>query len=153
MSTYSRVFLHIVFGTKHRTMLIPSTIAPRLHAFIGGTIRDEKGTALAIGGMPDHVHLLVAWRTDETIANLVRDIKTRSSVWLHTTFPEIRTFAWQEGYGVFSVSESQREKVATYIARQEQHHASKSFRSELVELLEAHGVSYDPRYLPHGESE
>jgi putative transposase len=151
MSTYAKVFLHIVFGTNHRALLIPDTIRPRLHAFMGGTIRDEKGIAMAIGGMPDHVHLLVAWRTDDTIANLVRDVKTRSSAWLHREFSDMRSFAWQEGYGVFSVSESQREKVAAYIANQETHHASKSYREELVELLQAHGVEFDERYLPHGE--
>lgn len=151
MSTYSRVFLHIVFGTKFRDMTIPDDIRDRLHAFIGGTVRDEKGIAMAIGGMPDHVHLLVAWRTDDTIANLIRNIKTRSSSWMHKEFSHLKSFAWQEGYGVFSVSESQREKVATYIANQQEHHATRSYRDELVELLNAHGVEFDERYLPHGE--
>lgn len=151
MSTYSRVLLHIVFGTKHRERTIPDAVRPRLHAFLGGTVRDERGTALAIGGMPDHVHLLVAWRTDESIANLVRHLKTRSSAWMHKEIADMQTFAWQEGYGVFSVSESWRERVTNYIAHQPEHHAHRSFGEELVNLLRAHEVEFDPRYLPHGE--
>lgn len=151
MSTYCRIFLHIVFGTKHRGTVISDDIRERLHAFMGGIVRDEKGIAIAIGGMPDHVHLLVAWRTDDNVANLVRNIKTRSSSWMHQEFSELRTFAWQEGYGVFSVSESQRERVVNYIANQREHHATRSYREELVELLNAHGVAFDERYLPHGD--
>ena len=146
-STWTQLYLHIVFSTKDREPWINEALQQRLHPFLGGIVRDEGGVALAIGGMPDHVHLLVRWRTDDSIANLMRNVKARSSGWVHQEFPELRRFAWQEGYGVFSVSASLRETVTKYIEQQAQHHASRTFKEELVELLDRHGVEYDPRYL------
>jgi len=145
--TYSQILLHIVFSTKGREPWISPEIADRLYPFIGGIIRAERGVLLAIGGVEDHVHLLVRWRPDGSISDLMRTSKARSSRWVHETYPAVREFAWQEGYAVFSVSRSQEEVVKGYIARQREHHAAEDFKSELLKLLEAHGVEYDARYV------
>ena len=105
------------------------------------------GLALEIGGMPDHVHLLLGWRRDESLATLMRNVKARSSAWIHREFPNLVKFAWQEGYGAFTVSASQRETVCEYIARQEEHHHKRTFQEEYLELLKRSGVDYDERYL------
>ena len=100
----------------------------------------------AIGGVEDHVHLLISLKTTHTIADLMRDLKKDSSAWTAENFE--RDFAWQEGYAVFSVSATHAEAVRDYIARQEEHHRKTSFREELQALLEKQGVAYDPKYLP-----
>ncbi len=145
-STWSQVLLHIVFSTKGRKPLIEATGADDLYGFIGGIVRDEGGTLLAIGGMPDHIHMLARWRTDKSISELVRDVKTRSSRWMRQS-RGVKPFAWQVGYGVFSVSQSQARVVKTYIKNQPAHHAKRSFREELVSMLKVHEVEYDEKYL------
>jgi len=85
--TYSRLLYHVVFSTKRRAAMIKSEIQPRVHEYLGGVIRGERGTPFQIGGMPDHVHLLFSWRTDEPIAMLMRKVKAHSSGWIHRTFP------------------------------------------------------------------
>ena len=102
---------------------------------------------LEIGGVADHVHILFSWRTDEGISVLTRNLKANSSKWIHQTFPDLREFAWQEGYAIFSVSESICERVREYIRTQEEHHRKKTFQEELVEFLRAHRVDYDEKYL------
>src|SRR5262249_6460089 len=109
--------------------------------------RAEKGAAHQIGGVPDHVHLLVRWRTDESIATLMRMVKSRSSAWVHDTFPTHQSFQWQEGYGAFTVSQSQSDVVDQYIRNQRAHHREKTFQAEFIALLDAHGIEYDERYL------
>lgn len=145
--TYTRLLYHVVFSTKGRRAMIKPDLQPRIHEYLGGIIRSEGGTALRIGGMPDHVHFLIRWKTDESIASLLRIIKCNSSKWIHETIPGMESFAWQEGYSAFTVSESQKEAVDRYIANQEEHHRGRPFEVELVELLRAHRVDYDPRYV------
>jgi REP element-mobilizing transposase RayT len=144
--TFASVTLHIVFSTKGRGTWITEKIETRLHAFMGGIVRDQKGKPLAIGGIEDHVHLLVGWRTDSTIADLVRHVKTRSSRWMRESIA-IREFAWQEGYSVFSVSPSMMPRARQYILTQREHHTSRDFKSELLALLKAHNVDFDERYV------
>ena len=145
--TYSKILLHIVFSTKGRARLIAPELESRLHPYIGGIVREEQGVLRAIGGTGNHVHLLVGWRTDETVATLVRRAKSGSSQWVHETFPEMEAFAWQEGYGVFSVSASQVERVEQYIQNQAEHHKLRTFEEELVALLEKHRIEYEEKYL------
>ncbi len=145
--TYSQILLHVVFSTKRREAWITPELAERLYPYIGGIIRAERGVLLDIGGVADHVHLYLRWRPDESISNLMRTAKSRSSAWIHETFPALRGFAWQEGYSVFSVSKSQEPAVKVYIANQAAHHAREDFKSELLRLLDAHGVEYDERYV------
>lgn len=145
--TYSQILLHIVFSTKYRVPLITPEIAPRLYAYMGGIVRAEKGVLFDIGGIADHVHMYLRWRTDETVANLMRAVKARSSAWVHETFPALHAFAWQEGYAAFSVSKSQEPAVKNYIANQEAHHRTQDFKAELLQLLQRHGIPYDERYI------
>ncbi len=144
---YSNVLLHIITATKNREPHITADLQPRLYDYLGGVVRGEGGTLYAIGGIEDHVHLLIRWRVDMTIADLLRKAKGGSSLWVHNTFPDHRAFKWQEGYSVFSVSQSIADKVKHYIQTQTEHHRVRTFQDELVELLHLHNVEYDPKYL------
>jgi len=145
--THSQILLHIVFSTKRREPWITSEVASRLYPYIGGIIRDEKGVLFDIGGVEDHVHLYLRWRTDRAISDLMRELKSGSSKWIHDTFPTLGAFAWQEGYGVFSVSKSREEAVKRYIAGQAEHHGKEDFRSEYMRMLRVHGIEFDERYV------
>ena len=145
-STYSSIHLHVVFSTKHRQPLIAPAWRPRLHAFVGGAIRTLEASPEAIGGVEDHVHLLIGLKPIHRVSDLVREVKKASSHWI-VRETEAKAFAWQEGYAAFSVSASSQREVRDYIARQEEHHRKRSFREELVLFLERSGVTYDERYL------
>jgi REP element-mobilizing transposase RayT len=143
--TYTQLFYHLVFSTKNREPLILPAWRPDLHAYIGGIVRNRRGELIAAGGIPDHVHLLVRLPADRAVAEAVRDIKAVSSGWRHER--DDPGFSWQGGYGAFTVSKSMVETVTRYIDRQEEHHRGQTFREELVELLQKHGIEYDGRYL------
>lgn len=145
--TYSQILLHIVCATKHRQSFMTGELQERLHAYIGGIVRAEKGVPYSIGGMPDHFHALIRWRTDRAISDLMRTVKSRSSRWVHETFPDRAAFAWQEGYSVFTVSKSAEADVRSYIERQAEHHRQRDFKQELLALLRAHGVEFDEKYV------
>ncbi len=145
--TFTHLLYHVVFGTKNRHPFMDKDLTERLFPYLGGIIRELGGTALTIGGMPDHTHLLVSLPPTLAVADVLRVVKTNSSRWVHETWPERRTFAWQAGYGAFSVSRSNEDAVARYIANQEEHHRRISFEEEFIALLKKHGISYDPRYL------
>lgn len=145
--TYSQLLLHIVFSTKHRNPWITTDIAERLYPYIGGIVRTERGTLFDIGGVEDHVHLYLRWRTDDSVSNLMRTVKARSSQWLHETFPDAADFACQEGYSVFSVSKSQEPALKQYIVGQVEHHQKFDLKEELLKLLRAHKIESDERYI------
>lgn len=144
---YSQLLLHIVFSTKHRTPWITAEVAERLYPYIGGIIRAEKGVLYDIGGVEDHVHLYLRWRPDGSVSDLMRAVKARSSKWVHDTFVNLAAFAWQEGYGVFTVSKSQEDAVKKYIAGQAEHHRKEDFKSEFLRILRAHGVDFNEKYV------
>ncbi|HAV63347.1 MAG TPA: IS200/IS605 family transposase [Verrucomicrobiales bacterium] len=145
--TFHNLKFHLVFSTKGRDRWLTEVLRPRVWEYLTGILKGEGAKVLAIGGVEDHVHILFGWRTDEAISVLVRNLKANSSKWIHQTFPELAEFRWQEGYAIFSVSESQVERVKHYIAGQKEHHRVKSFQEELVEFLKAHNMPYDERYL------
>ena len=145
--TYSQLLLHIVFSTKGRVPWITSDLAERLYPYIGGIVRAERGVLYDIGGIEDHVHLYLRWRPDGSVSDLMRIVKSKSSRWIHETFPALGGFAWQEGYSVFSVSKSQEEGVKKYIAGQAEHHRKEDFKSELLRIVRAHGIEFDERYM------
>jgi REP element-mobilizing transposase RayT len=145
-STHLSLHYHLVFGTKGRQPWIAVAWRDRLHAYLGGVIREMDALPEEIGGMADHVHLLVGLKATHRLSDVVRDLKRASSEWVHVTVG-LREFAWQEGYGAFTVSASNREEVRVYIARQEEHHRTRTFREEYVEFLRRHGVVYEERYL------
>jgi len=141
--TYTRLLYHIVFSTKHREPWINPTWRDELHAYIGGIVRNRKGELLAAGGIPDHIHLLLRLAADRSVSDVVRDIKSNSSAWLHER--GVSSFAWQEGYGAFTLSPSAIPGVTAYINNQEQHHAKETFRDEFLGMLTAAEVEYDPK--------
>ena len=145
-STYLSLHYHLVFGTKHREALIAPQWRSRLHEYLGGTISGLGGFPQGVGGVADHVHLLVGLKATHCLADVLRELKKASSVWVHETI-SLRSFAWQEGYAAFTVSATACEAVRTYIAHQSEHHRVKSFREELVEMLNKSGIDYDPKYL------
>lgn len=144
--SYSQILLHIVFSTKHRDGLITDDIRDRLYSYLGGIVRAEQGSLWAIGGIEDHVHMLVRWRADAAVSDLMRTVKSRSTKWVKAELGR-DGFAWQEGYAVFSVSASQVDVVKEYLAKQAEHHRAVGFREELVKLLDAHGVEFEKQWL------
>ncbi len=144
-STYYSLHYHWVCSTKERRPLIRSDWRPHLHQYLGGAVRGLEGAALQIGGVEDHVHALIGLKTTHCPADFVRELKKASSVWVAEKHE--RDFAWQEGYSIFTVSASRIETVSRYIERQEEHHRKVSFVDELKQLLQKHGVKYDPKYL------
>ena len=144
-STFSSLRIHIVFSTKERHPWITPEWRSKLHKYLGGTVRGLGGVAEEVGGVEDHVQLLVSYRPTLTISEFMRELKKASSVWAAQEFEA--QFGWQEGYAVFSVSASQKDRVRTYIANQEEHHRKKSFREELDELLQRHGIEFKPAHL------
>ncbi len=119
----------------------------RVWAYMGGIARENKMMALCVGGMADHVHILVSMPTTVSISKGIQLIKGGSSAWIHATFPDMGHFAWQEGYGAFSVSVSHLADTKTYIENQEEHHRVKSFQEEYLAFLKRHGIAYDEKYL------
>jgi putative transposase len=145
-STHLSLHFHVVFSTKHRRPLIDVAWRSRLHDYLGGCIRTAGGAPETIGGTVDHVHLLMELRATHCLADVMRDVKRASSLWVHEEIG-LRDFGWQDGYGAFSVSVEHRKRLRTYIASQEQHHGGRGFEEEYVALLEHYGVTYDDRYL------
>jgi REP element-mobilizing transposase RayT len=139
--------MHCTFGTKGRAPLIDSELESRLWPYIGGIARDSKIRALAIGGTEDHIHALLSLPATMDFAKAARLIKSGSSKWVHDEFPQREDFGWQEGYRAFSVSRSQVDRTIAYIERQKEHHRKRTFREEFVDLLDKHGIEYDPRYV------
>ena len=143
--SHTCLLTHVVFSTKERHPFLTDTdLRNATHAYFGGIVRNIKARAYTIGGIGDHVHMLISAPPSLAIADAVRVIKTNSSKWLHD---QVRGFAWQEKYSAFSVSRSNVDAVAKFINAQEKHHGRRTFQEELLELLEEHGVEYDPRYI------
>ena len=145
--SYVSSYHHCVFSTKERRPLIAPALAERLWPFLGGIARQNKMKAIEVGGVEDHVHILLSLPPTISIAKALQLIKGGSSKWVHETFPEHRLFGWQEKYGAFSVSESRVASVIEYIKGQAEHHNKMSFQEEFVALLKKHRIEYDERYL------
>ena len=145
-STYLSLHYHLVFGTKNRQPFIAAEWRSRLYEYLGGTIAGLGGFPQGVGGVADHVHLLVGLKATHCLADVLRELKKASSVWVHEQIG-LQSFAWQEGYAAFTVSATAREAVQKYIANQEEHHRAKSYREELIEMLTKAGIEYDPKYL------
>jgi putative transposase len=144
----AKALVHIVFSTKYRyPFLTDPSIRSEMHAYLGGTCNELDCQVLAVGGAADHVHILCALSRNLSIAKLVCDIKRGSSKWVKTKGRMLTKFAWQNGYGVFSVGRSDVERVLRYIGGQEEHHRKRNFQGEYRVFLEEHGVTYDERYI------
>ena len=145
-STHLSLHYHVIFATKERQAIIAPSWRDRLHAFIGGVLREMEAIPQSIGGVADHVHMLVGLKATHSLSDVMRDVKRASSKWVHGTIGD-SAFAWQEGYGAFTVSSSMREDVRRYIERQEEHHRTRTFREEYVEFLKRSGVDFNEAYL------
>jgi len=145
-STYTSLHYHLVFATKHREPLIAPAWRAGLHQYMGGVVRENEGIALSIGGVEDHVHLLVGLKPTHRLSDFMRALKTPSSAWAKARC-RVPDFRWQDGYSAFTVSASGIASVRRYIERQEAHHRSRTFRDELIAYLRATGVEFDERFL------
>ncbi len=145
--TLTRLVVHVVFSTKERPNLISPAVEPELHAYLGGICRNRESPALAIGGTENHVHLLIGLSKNIALSDLMMTLKKGSSKWIKTNGDAFGGFYWQDGYGAFSIGESQVRAVADYIRGQKERHKALTFEDELVALAERYGVAFDPRYL------
>ncbi|MEJ2050781.1 MAG: IS200/IS605 family transposase [Calditrichota bacterium] len=146
-NSYTNILIHFIFSTKNREKIITEKFQERLHPYMGGIARENNMKALAIGGVEDHVHLLISLPPTLPIAKAIQLIKGGSSKWVHDTFPALKKFKWQQGYGAFSVSVSQVENTIAYILGQREHHRKKTFQEEYIAFLKKHNVEYDQRYI------
>ena len=142
----AQIYVHLVFSTKCREQLIPSAIQPRLHAYLAGTFNALGCPAVQVGGMPDHVHILFRLARTMTISDAVKNAKVESAKWMKDE-GGVAGFAWQAGYGAFSVSASLVEDVTRYIQNQAEHHRARTFQDEFRRLLELYRVEYDEAYV------
>jgi putative transposase len=143
-SSWTQNFYHAVFSTKFRTPWISSEVEQRLHPFLAGIAKDLNCTPIAINGMPEHVHALVRFPSDLAVADLLRHLKARSSKWIHQTYPSLPDFAWQEGYGGFTVSKTSVSDVEQYIRNQKEHHKEIGFEGEYLAMLRKTGWEGTP---------
>lgn len=144
-STHTSLHFHLVFSTKDWQKLITDKLKNDLYCYIGGIVRNLGGILLAIGGIEDHIHLLVGLKASHRLDYFMREIKASSSGWVRRE--KSPAFSWQTGYGAFSVSAGNLEKVKGYIHNQVEHHKGRDFKAEYVEMLQTAGVEYDERYL------
>ena|SRR6266404_2039112 len=145
-STHLSLHYHLIFSTKERYPFISREWRTRLYAFLGGEVRTMNGHPTEIGGVADHVRLLIGLRATHCLADVLRDIKAGSSKWIHDEM-RLATFSRQEGYGAFTVSPRQVDTIRKYIQNQETHHQHKSYQEEYLDFLKLGGVEYDERYL------
>jgi REP element-mobilizing transposase RayT len=144
--TYCCSLFHCVFSTKERRNTIVPEIQTRLWAYMGGVAREHQTKALGVGGMEDHVHILLSLPSSMPIATAMREIKSASSRWMHETCGQ-EDFDWQEGYGAFSIGWAQVDATLAYIARQQEHHRKRDFQAEFIAFLKKHRIEYDARYV------
>ena len=142
--TYAQNVIHVVFSTKDRRKLMPNEFRPRMWAYAAGICKKLDILVHAAGGMDDHIHLLIQIPPTLTVAKAVLAIKSNSSRWANE---EGHKFAWQQGYGAFSVSSSNVPVVVRYIQNQEAHHEKMNFDAEFLALLKKHGIEFDPKFV------
>ena len=140
----TKLLFHCVFTTKERRPLLRSPIHDNVNRYIAGIAKNHDTHLIRAGGTADHRHLLLELKPTTNVADIVRIIKANSSKWLHENFPELGGWGWQTGYAAFSVSQSLRDRVVSYIDNQQEHHKHQSFDDELATLLARHGIEGTP---------
>ena len=145
--TYTQLLYHLVWSTKERQPFIAKDFQSTLYEYMAGVFRSLKCHCILIGGMPDHVHVCIEMLPILNISEVMRTVKVSTSKWIRQNFSVGRDFEWQEGYGAFSVSASNKNALLQYIKNQEEHHSKYDFREEFLLLLQKHGVQYDEKYL------
>jgi REP-associated tyrosine transposase len=143
----ARIYVHLIFSTKHREPLLSAAVQPRLRAYLATVLKNLGSAAVKVGGTRDHVHMLFRLSKNRALAETVERIKTSSSKWLKTQGRATTSFHWQSGYAAFSVSPAKVRSVVDYIARQEEHHRKVTFQEECRKFFESYGLEYDERYM------
>ena len=144
---FTLLLTHLIFSTKNRFPHLDRDLARECHAYLGGIIENCGGKPIVIGGYTDHVHLLFDLPATHSIADFVRLVKSNSSKWIHEKWPQRSKFRWQKGYSAFAVSRSARDRVISYIQRQEQHHRRMTYQEEVRRFLRQHGLEPDEQYM------
>ncbi len=147
MHSFTSSLHHCVFAAKGREPVLVPEIRERLWPYLGGVARENGMKALVIGGVADHVHVLLSLPATMSIAKAMQLLKGNSSKWIHETFPKLASFAWQEGYAAFSVGVSGIEETRAYIRNQEEHHRTRTYREEVIMFLKRHGLEFDEAML------
>jgi putative transposase len=147
--TYTQIHIQVVFAVKFRQCLIPKEWKNELYNYITAIIQNNNHKVIAINGMPDHIHIFFGMRPNQSLSNLMQDIKASSSKWINEKRITDKRFRWQAGYGAFSYSKSQLSRVADYIENQEKHHEEKSMIAEYKEFLKKFEIDYNEAYIFH----
>jgi putative transposase len=143
-----QIYLHVVFSTKRRQpFLKDAELRQRTHAYLAGVCRNLNCPAVIVGGVEDHVHLLVRFGKEIPVAGLMRELKRDSSKWIKQQHQQLGDFRWQDGYGAFSVSPAHVKELTRYIAEQEEHHRKEAFQDEFRRLCAKYGVAIDEKYV------
>ena len=147
MNTYTQILYQIIFAPKNHEHPIVTENCQELYKYIGGILKNKKCHLYCIGGVSDHIHLVTHLHPSVALAALVKDIKVASTEFMknNNLFPGF--CGWQDGYGAFTYSINNRDKLIEYVKNQEEHHKTKSFREEFIELLNEHGIEFDEKYL------
>ncbi|MBR6081484.1 MAG: IS200/IS605 family transposase [Salinivirgaceae bacterium] len=146
-NTYTQLFVHFVFAVQNRQALISKTWKDELYKYITGIVTNKGHKLLSIGGVADHIHVLIGVSPNQSVSSLVADIKRSSSLWINERNLTAGKFAWQEGFGAFSYGKSQVHDVALYIENQEEHHKKQTFKDEYIKFLELFGIDYNSDYI------
>lgn len=147
MSTYSKIYIQVIFAVRNRESLINESWEEHLYRYISGIINNKKQKLIAINGIPNHIHFFIGMKTDCCLSDLVREIKKSSNEFIKQNKFTKHKFNWQEGFGAFSYSESDISNVISYIMNQKEHHKIKNFREEYIDLLDQHKIDYQEKYL------
>lgn len=146
-NTYTQCYFHLIFAVKNRDALIKKAWKDEMEKYISGIVQNHRHKLLAIGSMPDHIHIYLGYNVNHLIPDLVEEIKTSSNKWIKNNHLSNFRFEWQKGYGAFTHSRSHLDRVVKYILNQEQHHAKKNFRKEYLDILQQHEVEYKDEYV------
>jgi putative transposase len=146
-NSYYAVYEHIVFSTKRREHWLNPEISPELYQYMGGAVNHQGCHSLGVGGTSNHVHLLMRKKSALASADLIKEIKRASSQWLRTKGIAQGKFNWQDGFGAFSISYWDLEKIRAYIVNQDRHHQRMGWEDEIRKLLVKHGIEFDERYV------
>jgi putative transposase len=143
----SNLLTHIIFSTKNREALIHDSIELRLYGYLKAVCNDHESPVIQLGGVADHIHLLVNLSRKHCVSKFINEIKSHSSKWIKTTNDGVQNFAWQSGYGAFSVGQLEYEKVIAYISNQKEHHKVITYQEEYFKFLKSYKMKYDDKYL------
>ncbi len=146
-NTFNSQLMHCVFSTKERRPFLNYAVRERLFAYMGGIARENGMKAIAIGGVEDHVHILLSLPTTLSVSKAMQLLKGNSSKWIHENFPDQSSFGWQEGYGAFSIGVGDVARTVAYISNQDEHHRKTDFKAELISFLKKHEIEFDERYI------